>query len=359
MPSQAYDLEDVRRLRAYVPQSLYPSGSSLKAIYSVEVPLEALAFLRLNKRPIPHIGKGLSAEERMRLVRSYPLPFDPIEIIIWDDNEISIADGQHRLTVARERGDRSIPVEFSLAKKFRPNPNAVTDGVVQCQGCPTTINPGGHAWLSDHFGGWFCSKSCDMAARRRARHPRGALVPHEAQIRHGIDLHGLPLRVANPRDGDPWLPAAPARRAAAGDEPDDYDAPPARDVEFLGPMDVHDYPSHVGGYQSLGRGKRRRGRSTHHENPRRNAVCPDCGARDAYVNLAGRLDCRCAKLDIAQTFELAEKAADAGDDAAFARWATLWAHRLYGSRVAGEAAIAETERDEGSRLDALRVMVFG
>lgn len=294
MPSQAYDPEDVRRLRTYVPKSLYPaSRDAMKAFFAVEVPLEALAFLRLNKRPIPHLSRGLSAEERMRLVRSYPLPFDPIELIIWDDDEISIADGQHRLTVARERGDRSIPVEFTLAKKFRPNPSAVTDGVaIRCRGCQATIMPGRSAWLSDHFGGWFCSKACDMEARRRSRHrPRGALVPAESQVRHGVDLHRRPSRVANPR---------------------------------------------------------------------RNAVCPACGARDAYVSpFSGQIDCRCAKVDLAEAFERAERASDAHDDAAFMRWATIWAHRLYGSVKDGEAAIAEAQRDEGSRLDGLRVMVFG
>lgn len=216
------------------------------------------------------------------------------------------------------------------------NPYAEVESLLPCRGCGAPLPRGYRAWMSDHFGGWFCQKACDMAARRRAaravgrqpkpgpwrakpgrvanpQHPRGALVPIEMQKRHGVDLHGRPVAS---------IPAPIERQ------------------------ELH-------GLDHLGRPRK---------NPRRNATCPDCGAKDAYTNLRGQIDCAaCSALDLTQAFDAAVNADARSDDAGFVRFASVWAHRLHGSRDAGERAIAETMRVDGadSRIEALRIMVFG
>lgn len=108
----------------------------------------------------------------------------------------------------------------------------------------------------------------------------------------------------------------------------------------------------------------RRGRE---RSTRRNATCPTCGATDAYVSpFSGKLSCRVCD-QVGQTsgsklydaFERAERALDVGDMAAFERHATEWAYLLYGSAAEGERAIADAARSEGSRVDGLRVMMYG
>ena len=139
----------------------------------------------------------------------------------------------------------------------------------------------------------------------------------------------------------------------------------SKSADFVGPRDFYDQPVSSGGFQSLGRGKRRRGRSGREssDNPRRNAVCPTCGATDAYKSpFSGMLDCRVCSATprtLAAAFDAAVAAIEAGDNAAFERHATTWAHLLYGSKAEGEAAITEAAAHEGSRFDGLRVMVFG
>lgn len=113
----------------------------------------------------------------------------------------------------------------------------------------------------------------------------------------------------------------------------------------------------------LGRGNRRSGRVGREENPRRNAVCATCGSADAYLSpFSGALDCRVCSATprtLKAAFDAAVDAIEEGDNAAFERHATTWAHILYGSKDAGEAAIAEAAAHEGSRFDGLKVMVFG
>jgi hypothetical protein len=92
-------------------------------------------------------------------------------------------------------------------------------------------------------------------------------------------------------------------------------------------------------------------------------LCPICGSRRFYVNLRGWPDCAACGGDLgkAQATALgeAEEAYESGDLGEFVRRATTWAHLMYGSIPEGEAAISEAEADEGSRLEGLRVMVFG
>ncbi len=125
-------MSDLQWLVSFAPRSMAWINGAEQALYPVDVPLSALDFVRIGKRPIPHLGKRLSAEERMRLVRSYPRPFDPIEVMIRGA-EVTVPDGQHRLTVARERGDDSIPVIFIFA---RPHPNTTSRN---CGGNPAAI----------------------------------------------------------------------------------------------------------------------------------------------------------------------------------------------------------------------------
>lgn len=147
------------------------------------------------------------------------------------------------------------------------------------------------------------------------------------------------------------------------EEPRVSQARTSKSHDFVGPRDFHDQPVSSGGFQSLGRGKRRRGRSGREENPRRNAVCPTCGATDAYKSpFSGLLDCRvCSSTPktLKAAFDAAVDAIEDGDNAAFERHATTWAHLLYGSKSAGDAAISEAAAHEGSRFDGLKVMVFG
>lgn len=99
---------------------------------------------------------------------------------------------------------------------------------------------------------------------------------------------------------------------------------------------------------------------------RRNAVCPTCGATDAYVSpFSNKLSCRVCergsapRLTLKEAFDRAEAALDRGDLREFDRWATAWAHLLYGSRERGEEAIASAIAGMGDRIEALRVMMYG
>lgn len=54
-------------------------------------------------------------------------------------------------------------LRFNGRTRVWRNPNSVALDDEQCSGCGVIIPAGYDAWLSDRFGGWFCSKACERS----------------------------------------------------------------------------------------------------------------------------------------------------------------------------------------------------
>ena len=66
--------------------------------------------IKLGARGLEVPQQGLRPESFAYLsAGGKPLPSLPVTIVFWSDGKRSIQDGRHRITMARERGEQSIP----------------------------------------------------------------------------------------------------------------------------------------------------------------------------------------------------------------------------------------------------------
>jgi len=93
------------------PDSPWRGGDSDRPwTVPVEVPLAELALIG-STAPTPHLRRGVTAAQRLEELRRFR-HFDAIEIAVARNGEMHLLDGNHRLYVARERGDAAILVAF-------------------------------------------------------------------------------------------------------------------------------------------------------------------------------------------------------------------------------------------------------
>lgn len=90
------------------------AGAGQQWKHAVSVSVGALAGMRV--RSLPHMARGVTGSERLASLRRLRV-LPPIEIAIAPDGKMRLLDGNHRLIVARERGDESIRVAFLMVPK--------------------------------------------------------------------------------------------------------------------------------------------------------------------------------------------------------------------------------------------------
>jgi hypothetical protein len=94
-----------------------PDLKSPSGIWSreVEVPLQDLEQLR-SSAPSSDIARRLSGQDRLRHAREKK-HWKPLEIALAKSGGMKIIDGNHRIFVARERGDQTVVAQFFLVDK--------------------------------------------------------------------------------------------------------------------------------------------------------------------------------------------------------------------------------------------------
>lgn len=104
------------RPKAVIGPSLDSPRAGPRASWRYPTPVPLTMLSAIPARASIHLARRMTGAERLDSLRRLRV-LPPIEVAVAPDGKVRLLDGNHRLIVARERGDESIDVAFLVVDK--------------------------------------------------------------------------------------------------------------------------------------------------------------------------------------------------------------------------------------------------